>query len=390
MGGAIAWTSGADEGLPMPAYTVNALRHALRVTVVALIVAPFGAQAADPPLDLDQPYTATASNPVTYNISISLVFTPPYHTKKAAVWMVRPPSLPGQEVSDYTVTPAPTAEGPDPLYGNSLMYFQFNQPNGAQILTPHYKLVCSELHWDLDPAKVLVVKKYPPTFDRYLRSEQKVVVNDQIQAVARRIVGDSQSPFEKARKVILYVIDALTYGHDLCSLQASSLHALSNKHGHCSDYHGFSTALLRAVGVPARVAYGIEPVDRKKASPSHCKLEVYLAPYGWVNFDVSETDKLLTKLEQDETKSPTDKTAARAQTLARLFGGFKDNTWYRMTAGTDYPLVPAPAAANPPLIRTAYIECDGEPLPDPDPSNPANKLFAWHLLIDWGREAGAE
>ncbi len=59
-------------------------------------------------------------------------------------------------------------------------------------------------------------------------------------------------------------------------------------------------------------------------------------------------------------------------------------------AGTDYPLVPAPVAANPPLIRTAYIECDGEPLPDPDPSNPANKLFAWHLLIDWGREAGAE
>jgi transglutaminase-like putative cysteine protease len=131
------------------------------------------------------------------------------------------------------------------------------------------------------------------------------------------------------------------------------------------------------------VAYGINPLDSKKASPSHCKLEVYLAPYGWVNFDVSETDKLLTKLEQDGKKSDAEKKAFREQTLARLFSGFKDNTWYRMAAGTDYPLVPKPEVSNPPLIRTAYIECDGEALPDPDPSNPNNTLFAWHLLIDW-------
>ena len=34
-------------------------------------------------------------------------------------------------------------------------------------------------------------------------------------------------------------------------------------------------------------------------------------------------------------------------------------------------------------FRTAYIECDGRALPDPDPSNPEHALFAWHLLIEW-------
>lgn len=350
--------------------------------VLLVAVSGVGANEEAIALDPHQPCTGELANPVTYNIRFDLVFTPKYRTGQARVWMVRPSNWPGQTVADYIMNPSPMSEARDPLYGNPLLYFEFDHPMGAQIIHQSYRLTNYEIYWHIDPSKIIDVQEYPPSFAPYLRSEQQVVVNDEIRELAHNIVQDAKNPYEKAQKVMIYVMEALTYGHDRCSLRASSLHALIEKRGHCSDYHGFCTALLRAVGVPARVVYGMSPIEAKKASPSHCKLEVYLAPYGWVSFDVAETDKVLTKLEQDPRKSAAEKESLRHHFLSRLFRGFKDNTWYRLAAGTDYPLVPAPAG-NPPLIRTAYIECDGEALPDPDPSNPDATLFAWHLLIEW-------
>ena len=43
----------------------------------------------------------------------------------------------------------------------------------------------------------------------------------------------------------------------------------------------------RALGYPTRMTYGINPFP--KNSPSHCKMEAFLPPYGWVAFDVSDT-----------------------------------------------------------------------------------------------------
>ena len=68
--------------------------------------------------------------------------------------------------------------------------------------------------------------------------------------------------------------------------------------GHCSDYHGLCAAFGRALGVPMRVTYGINPFP--KNSPSHCKMEAYLPPYGWVSFDVSETQLLINAIKQDK------------------------------------------------------------------------------------------
>ena len=90
-----------------------------------------------------------------------------------------------------------------------------------------------------------------------------------------------------------------TYDHHSASLKASSLHALEQRSGHCSDYHGFCAAMGRVMSLPTRVTYGLNPFP--KASPSHCKLEVFLPPYGWVSFDVSETQKLTNTMRGETT-----------------------------------------------------------------------------------------
>jgi hypothetical protein len=60
----------------------------------------------------------------------------------------------------------------------------------------------------------------------------------------------------------------------------------------------------------------------------------------------------------------------------RLLRGFRDNTWFVQTRGTDYELVP-PASRRVPLVRTLWAEADGVPLPDPDPALAGKREFAW-------------
>jgi hypothetical protein len=49
------------------------------------------------------------------------------------------------------------------------------------------------------------------------------------------------------------------------------------------------------------------------------------------------------------------------------------------TKGTDYDLAP-PARKRVPVVRTIYVEADGESLPDPDPADPKQRAFAWMTL----------
>jgi hypothetical protein len=128
------------------------------------------------------------------------------------------------------------------------------------------------------------------------------------------------------------------------------------------------------LGYPTRVTYGLSLFP--KSSPSHCKLEAFLPPYGWVSFDLSETQKLTQKIAADKTLDEARKQTLIAAARDRLTRGFRENSWLLVTRGTDYEL--APKASQPVrVVRTIYAEADGKPLPDPDPANIEKREFAW-------------
>lgn len=350
-------------------------RWAMMSLIIAAVTVVMAVQSTETNIGPFKP--VDRSKPITYDITAMLVFTPPLGTKVAHVWLVKPPDDEGQQVLAFETEPPPTVEAPDPLYGNHLVYFRFDNPDGAQVIRYRLKIRVWELRWHLEPNKV---KTYlEASASEWLRSESRIVANDpNIRTVAQKAMGNATEPFERVRRILQFVMDTMTYSHSECSLQASALNALTKRIGHCSDYHGFATALLRSVGVPARITYGVNPFKRR--SPSHCKVEVFLLPYGWVPFDLSETDKVLEQLAKSDLPSEI-KTQKREEILRWLFSGFRDNTWFRVTIGSDFPVVP-PVAPNPPVIRTAYIVCDDQVLPDPDPANPNKLEFAWQLVWD--------
>jgi transglutaminase-like putative cysteine protease len=330
-------------------------------------------------LKADAPYQAKKSNPVTYDVDFSVAVTAPYKTKLLKVWLPIPQSDFGQEVSDSALSTFPVSVDPkiatEPVFGNRFAYFEFKEPQGAQIIRHNFRVKVYELRWDLKPDTITAPARWPEEFAKYRRGEsQSVVVDTRFVSLLDEVVPTRKNPLADMAAVMNWANSNFTYDHIDASMRASAVHALEKRRGHCSDYHGFCASMGRALGYPTRVTYGINTFP--KNSPSHCKLEVFLPPYGWVSFDVSETQKLISDINKDAKLSAVQKKQLAQAANERLLSGFRDNTWYIQTRGTDYELVP-PATNKVPVVRTIYAEADGVPLVDPDPANPNQRQFAW-------------
>ena len=94
---------------------------------------------------------------------------------------------------------------------------------------------------------------------------------------------------------------------------------------------------------------------------------------------MSETQNLINAIKKDAKLDDAKKADLIRAATARLRHGFRDNTWFMQTKGTDYDLAP-PAARRVAVVRTIYAEADGVALPDPDPANPKATGFAWMTL----------
>ncbi|MCA8989689.1 MAG: transglutaminase domain-containing protein, partial [Planctomycetaceae bacterium] len=252
-----------------------------------------------PNLDPNLVYQGERSDPVTYQVDFSVVVTPPYHCKVLKVWLPIPQTDAAQEVSGSELSTFPMEIQPsiarESVFGNQFAYFEFHEPQGAQIIRHQFQVKAWQLNWKIDPSRLISVSEWPASFDRYRRGETKaVVVDDRFYELLDTIVPSEEKSPRQFNSIMQWVQDNFEYDHHEASLSASAEHGLLKRRGHCSDYHSFCASLGRAMGVPTRVTYGINPFP--KNSPSHCKLEAYLAPYGWVSFDVSETQKLVKKI----------------------------------------------------------------------------------------------
>lgn len=337
---------------------------------------------AETELDPKQPYRAVKGEAVTYEFDYRIVVTPPHHAKQLRVWLPVPPSDTAQTFELLETETFPLSVEPEvntePKYGNTFAYFEFNNPVGAQIIRRRFRITTHELRWMIDERKVQRVERWPSTFNKYLESDASVVVSDELLAELNTFLPERTHTYRDLTLAIDWVDKNLSYSHSKASLQANSTQALHSRTGHCSDYHGLCSAFGRALGYPTRVTYGMAAFE--KDSPSHCKLEAFVPGYGWVSYDVSETQKLMKRIVSDKQLGEQEKARLIEVARQRLQTGFRDNTWFLQTVGTDYEL--APKASQPvKVVRTIYAEADGECLPEPDPADVTKREFSWMTAV---------
>ncbi|WP_433869641.1 transglutaminase TgpA family protein [Saccharopolyspora sp. CA-218241] len=119
----------------------------------------------------------------------------------------------------------------------------------------------------------------------------------EVTALARRLTADADNDFDRAVAINRFFTDpANGFRYDLQTAPDTGISALSDflfrgKRGFCEQYASSMAVLLRAVGVPSRVAIGFTAGYRDgderviTTEDAHAWVEVYFPGHGWQTFD---------------------------------------------------------------------------------------------------------
>ncbi|QIZ34109.1 DUF3488 and transglutaminase-like domain-containing protein [Saccharopolyspora sp. ASAGF58] len=119
----------------------------------------------------------------------------------------------------------------------------------------------------------------------------------QVADLARRLTVNAPTAFDKAVALNRYFTDPSNgFRYDLKTAPATGNDALSDflfrgKRGFCEQYASSMAVLLRAVGIPSRVAIGFTPGYRDgdervvTTEDAHAWVEAYFPGWGWQTFD---------------------------------------------------------------------------------------------------------
>ncbi|MFR9730831.1 transglutaminaseTgpA domain-containing protein [Saccharopolyspora sp. MS10] len=122
-------------------------------------------------------------------------------------------------------------------------------------------------------------------------------VSPRIAGLAREITAEAPTSFDKAVALQRFFTDrANGFRYDLSTGPSTSGNALEDflfrgKRGFCEQFASSMAVLLRASGVPARVAVGFTSGYRDgderviTTNDAHAWVEAYFPQYGWVTFD---------------------------------------------------------------------------------------------------------
>ena len=119
----------------------------------------------------------------------------------------------------------------------------------------------------------------------------------EVRALAERVTEGQDNPLDKALAIESYLRGPeFTYSQDIDAPPAGSdgveWFLLETRTGYSDYYASSMTVMLRAVGVPARMAAGYAPGELNEAgqrvirdSDSHGWVQAYFPDYGWIDFE---------------------------------------------------------------------------------------------------------
>lgn len=123
-------------------------------------------------------------------------------------------------------------------------------------------------------------------------------IDPRVGELAREVVGDASTPYEKARRVEQFLKTKYTYSLDLrrsdTSIDPVADFLLNTKTGQCEYFASAMVLMLRELGVPARVVNGFQMGEYNsigdvyvvRQADAHSWAEVYFArSQRWIEFD---------------------------------------------------------------------------------------------------------
>ena len=143
---------------------------------------------------------------------------------------------------------------------------------------------------------------------------------DSIRALAKQLTANAPTPVDKMITIRDYFLSKDEDGQPLFrytdnpgipglpSANKLTFFLFENRKGYCAYFAGATLFLLRALGIPSRVATGFLTVDRSSKNKgwywfyedqAHAWVQAYFPAYGWIDFDTT-----IPSLEQQQSPAP--------------------------------------------------------------------------------------
>ena len=192
-------------------------------------------------------------------------------------------------------------------------YFIYN-PAGNKTLENFQQQRFEELrkvtNWNSEDRNFMNYYTFIPKGDSY----------DSIRALAQQLTKDVATPIDKMIAIRNFFLSKDEDGQPLFkytdnpgipglpSANKLTYFLFENRKGYCAYYAGATLFLLRALGIPARVATGFLTVDRSDKNKgwywfyedqAHAWVQAYFPGYGWMDFDTT-----VPSTEQQQSPAP--------------------------------------------------------------------------------------
>lgn len=134
--------------------------------------------------------------------------------------------------------------------------------------------------------------------------------------VAHQAAGGATSAFDKALALESYLRDNFTYTTHVPTLPPDQdwvdYFMFESRQGYCDYFATTMVVLLRAEGVPARVASGFAPgefdsntgISTVRENHAHTWVEAYFPRYGWITFEPSAIRPIPPRIDEAPTAEP--------------------------------------------------------------------------------------
>jgi transglutaminase-like putative cysteine protease len=317
----------------------------------------------------------------TFAITNVLTVKVPEGAKQVRIWFAVPQDDAESEVRSFTTEAAhPIRYGKD-SQGNKIGYLEVQAPKEQQItIREAFTLTRSEIRQTPDPkATRPLTEPERAALSAYLQPSTYVIIDDQIKALADRIVAGETNPVLAARKIYDWTLANIDYWvKDPERLKASPVgsteYCLRTKTGNCTDFHSLFASLSQAAGIPTKIVYGsllkptLNGVDVDGSY--HCWIQFYAPNLEWVTLDVSLADLYLGDFSLTEKNQRlvelTTATGYRGgdPKMVDYYFGNLDERRVVWSVGRDLRMDPPQDGGPVNAMHKMHVEIDGKPYTD--------------------------
>ncbi len=192
------------------------------------------------------------------------------------------PSQPEVQITETT---------PNPIlmnYQNDLIHQITKSRNNTPktVFTQTFVLPVYEVTTDINPDKIGSYKETNKSLlANACRSDNLVPSdNEEVVALAKKIIGREKNPWRKARLIYSYMCDNFEIQSKIRKNDDNPLDLLKKSKGDAYDFAVIYTALLRAAEIPALTDGGVL-VGSDLMTQSHWWTEFYIDKVGWIPVD---------------------------------------------------------------------------------------------------------